>query len=539
VPSHSPQLVLSSHNSPFVRPATREVQPQRVRVQPHKSSFFLPGHIAGKPAHFLLDSGCTTNILSRQFFDTLGVAIKRRLAPYEGSPGTLADGSCIPFCGIIELAGRVRDQNIQETFIVRQLNEDAILGMPFLQRHGCHIDFSKSVMVMGHKELTCVDKLGRSLAGGIQVVRSCTIPGHSWVPVHCKVDSGYSSGLGVVESMHGRIRPTHSFDRLTQWGEIWVQYINPFPESVNLLSGSALGQFYPVQEEDSGPSWETTTERPQQRPSAGRRATPNLAGMRDGHWAQGVGNRERRSKTKLLHRYSETPHQGDRGDSLNRAARREVPVVAGTALTQQTTRNKGRGSLQSKPDKQDSREAEHDQKRSQLQQRAGRPQEVVHYSRAELVWTAGLQELQHLQENSPGVVAEVYRARQEGQRPSDQQLRQGCTDLRLYCRRWDSLRIGPNGLLTMSVATTQELPTGEKISCLTAIHRKLVLDTHKQAHAEAQRVLAKLQLWWYWPYMESEIRRRVEEKCRKALARGGCQPGRKHVWGTTRRRGEA
>jgi len=84
--------------------------------------------------------------------------------------------SCIPFCGIIELTGRVRDQNIQETFIVRQLNEDAILGMPFLQRHGCHIDFSKSVMVMGHKELTCVDKFGCPLVRGIQVVQSCTIP---------------------------------------------------------------------------------------------------------------------------------------------------------------------------------------------------------------------------------------------------------------------------------------------------------------------------------------------------------------------------
>jgi len=104
-------------------------------VQPHGSSFFLPGHIAGKPAHFLLDSGCTTNIFTRQFFDTLGVAIKKRLAPYEGVHGILADRSCIPFCGIIELAGRVRGQNIQEMFIVGQLNEDAILGMPFLQQH--------------------------------------------------------------------------------------------------------------------------------------------------------------------------------------------------------------------------------------------------------------------------------------------------------------------------------------------------------------------------------------------------------------------
>jgi len=106
--------------------------------------------------------------------------------------------------------------------------------MPFLQRHGCHIDFSKSVMIMGHKELTCVDKLGRPLAGGMQVVRSCTIPGHSRATVHCKVDDVYSSGLGVMESTHGGIRLAHSLNRLTRRGEIWVQYINPFPESVNL-----------------------------------------------------------------------------------------------------------------------------------------------------------------------------------------------------------------------------------------------------------------------------------------------------------------
>jgi len=102
-------------------------------MQPHGSSYFLPGKIAGKPAHFLLDSGCTTNILSRQFSDTFSVAIKKGLAPYEGHHGTLADGSCIPFHGIIELTGRVHDQTTQETFIVGQLKEDAILGMPFLQ----------------------------------------------------------------------------------------------------------------------------------------------------------------------------------------------------------------------------------------------------------------------------------------------------------------------------------------------------------------------------------------------------------------------
>jgi len=109
------------------------VQPQQVQTQPHGSSYFLPGKIAGKPANFLLGSGCTTNLLSRQFFDTLSAKVRCGLEPYEGDHGTLADRSCIPFYSIIELTGRVRDQTIQETFIVGQLNENAILGMPFLQ----------------------------------------------------------------------------------------------------------------------------------------------------------------------------------------------------------------------------------------------------------------------------------------------------------------------------------------------------------------------------------------------------------------------
>jgi len=238
---------------------------------------------------------------------------------------------------------------------------------------------------MGDRELACVDKFGRPLAGGIQVVRSCTIPGHSRTTIHCEVDSGYLSGLGVVESTHARIQPARSLNRLVEWGEIWVQCINPFPESVNLPSGSTLGQFHFVQEEDSGPSWETTMERPRQRPSVGRRTTPRHAGMRGRYWVNGVGNGEHRGKAKLLHQYSEKPHQGDHDGSLNRAARREVPMVAGTALTQQTTRKKGRGSPQSKSDKQDSRQTEHDRNQGRLQQRAGMPPEVLQHLLAKSV----------------------------------------------------------------------------------------------------------------------------------------------------------
>jgi len=43
-----------------------------------------------------------------------------------------------------------------------------------------------------------------------------------------------------------------------------------------------------------------------------------------------------------------------------------------------------------------------------LQQRADMTPEVLQNLRTKPVWTGGLRELQHLQGNSPGVVAEVY-----------------------------------------------------------------------------------------------------------------------------------
>jgi len=72
----------------------------------------------------------------------------------------LVDKSCIPFYGIIELTGRVRDQTISEAFIVIELKEDAILAMSFLLQHKCHIDFGKSVVGMARRQLACDDKFG-------------------------------------------------------------------------------------------------------------------------------------------------------------------------------------------------------------------------------------------------------------------------------------------------------------------------------------------------------------------------------------------
>jgi len=174
-----------------------------VSTQPYGSSYFLPGKLAGKAVTFLLDTGCTTNLLSRRLFDTLSARDRASLEPYERDHGTLADGSCIPFYGVVELTGRVVDQVINETFIVSQLKEDAILGMPFLKQHRCHIDFNKSAVMMAGRELACVDRLGRPLVGGVQVVQRCTVPGRFQATVRCRVNCSEISDLGMLEGALG------------------------------------------------------------------------------------------------------------------------------------------------------------------------------------------------------------------------------------------------------------------------------------------------------------------------------------------------
>jgi len=128
------------------------------------------------------------------------------------------------------------------------------------------------------------------------------------------------------------------------------------------------------------------------------------------------------------------------------------------------------------------------------------------------------------------VVADVYRAKKEGRRPSEEQRRQGCAELRLYCQRWDSLRIGPDGLLTMTLAANNRHPTRERVVCPAVIRRELICDAHEQAHTGVQRVLAKLQLRWYWPNMGHDVRRRVRQCDICQVNKHGHPPGEARRW---------
>jgi len=82
----------------------------------------------------------------------------------------------------------------------------------------------------------------------------------------------------------------------------------------------------------------------------------------------------------------------------------------------------------------------------QLKQKVDESPEVVQNLRANPVLADNVREPKKLQEELPGVVADIYRAKKDGRRPSEERIRQGCAEFRLLCQRWDSLRIGQDGL---------------------------------------------------------------------------------------------
>ena len=65
----------------------------------------------------------------------------------------MADGTQLPFYGVLRLPLRVGDVKTEETFVVSRINEDAILGMPFLVAHNCTMEFDQpAVHIDGRQE---------------------------------------------------------------------------------------------------------------------------------------------------------------------------------------------------------------------------------------------------------------------------------------------------------------------------------------------------------------------------------------------------
>jgi len=204
------------------------------------------------------------------------------------------------------------------------------------------MDFQKSAVVMAGKELVCVDKFGRPLVGGVQVVRDCMVPGRSQATLRCRVNCREITGLGVVKGTHGAIRLANSLNRLDCRKELFVQCINPFMEPVRLSVEALLGKYHSIQEADVGLALETVADTQGNPPHTGRGAVPeHMADLYGGACGNCTSSTGRQALAQLLTEYSDVFSRGYRDMGLTKVISYEIPLAAGTTPIRQPTRRLG------------------------------------------------------------------------------------------------------------------------------------------------------------------------------------------------------
>ena len=217
--------------------------------RPFESSYFLPGRVEGVPVQFLLDTGCNTNLMSKKVFDRLPERIRAGLEECD-THGIMADGTRLPFYGVLRVAGRLRDVKIEETFVVSRLGEDVILGMPFLATQQCTLTFGKPLLKIGGRELACTDRHGRLLETKVQAVRKVTVPANAEMAVQCRVTTRNYYPLGVIEGEAEGMLLAASLNRPDRAGRVMVRCLNVTNQPLTLAAGITVGTYTGVEGRD-------------------------------------------------------------------------------------------------------------------------------------------------------------------------------------------------------------------------------------------------------------------------------------------------
>ena len=215
----------------------------KIHLASPTSSLFLPGKVEGHALHYLIDTGCSLNLLSKRIFDLLPVKVTRGLQSSEIKSGTLADGSGLEFYGQVELNGRIRSETAEITFIVADIEPDAILGMPFLRDSQCQVNCADSVVELNKKRLSCTNQHGVDFNSKVQLVADITVPPRTEQMINCRLvnvickplgmitnhDTAVNRGLAVAASLHACDKDVMP-----------IRCINPMDRAVTLLAGTVI-----------------------------------------------------------------------------------------------------------------------------------------------------------------------------------------------------------------------------------------------------------------------------------------------------------
>ena len=213
---------------------------------------YVCGVLGNQQVQLLIDSGASVSILSSRLFRSLEPGIFK-LGGEGGDRLATADGSFCEVEGNLMLNVVLGREHFELEFVVANITDEAILGMPALCKMGCVLDFEKNQLICKGARIQCFDQKRNPFVGKVVVCRTTRVPPRCEYFVSSRLNKAEEvsvgdfyvdpadsllekSGIVLAKSV---IRPSEKC--------FVVRVCNPLEEEIVLYEGLTVGFLVPVE----------------------------------------------------------------------------------------------------------------------------------------------------------------------------------------------------------------------------------------------------------------------------------------------------
>lgn len=259
------------NKEPKSRKACPKAKPETTEVRDIEwqdlGCLYIPGKVENHSLLYLLDTGSTENILSRNLFNRLSSRLKASLEANEAT-ASMADGSGLLIYGTITLPCRVRTMQMRVTFKVANITDDAILGIQFFKEHQCLINLDKGVLEIQDQLLLCTSRNGSLYSNKVQVAETTLVAPGCEAQLICRLTSNPAQPVGIVEhcsALDSKVVIAATLTQPNSKGRVVVRCLNSSSSTVELKAGTNIGLYTPVDHDQifTDTEKDNSTEKPQ------------------------------------------------------------------------------------------------------------------------------------------------------------------------------------------------------------------------------------------------------------------------------------
>ena len=215
--------------------------------------FYIHGQVENINVDWLVDTGCTITILSKERFLALKEEDRPTLVPYSRELRSV-DDSAIEVLGATIFNVGIGNKWFQHSCIVADIANDGLFGVDFMKEHGVVIDFAQNQVTCDGNHLQTRFKQHNKRVCRVSLGETTVIPPSSRVILQGKTSKPLANGLWIIEPL------THSPGYQTILtakvlttacgSSIPVELMNPTETEIKLEKFTNLGIASRIQEND-------------------------------------------------------------------------------------------------------------------------------------------------------------------------------------------------------------------------------------------------------------------------------------------------